>query len=192
MENYHLSIHIAFWKESMINRLSNLINRNRSAAKISQVLCSSDNAVAIVHMTRWQRPWCTICWWGKKTPALTGIQRWTGEGIFLFFHKFIYFQVRSNGNWLCTQQGSIHGAFLETPQSCIFREGSPGIWWEKKLCLESESGNNTGRHYDIYRLIWSPAKDRTVGLWAGFMVVIQVIIIILSWLLSQWSVTLVI
>ena len=29
------------WKESMINRLSNLINRNRSAAKISQVLCSS-------------------------------------------------------------------------------------------------------------------------------------------------------
>ena len=32
------------WKESMINRLSNLINRNRSAAKISQVLCSSDSA----------------------------------------------------------------------------------------------------------------------------------------------------
>ena len=27
------SIHMAFWKESMINRLSNLINRNRSAAK---------------------------------------------------------------------------------------------------------------------------------------------------------------
>ena len=33
---------MAFWKESMINRLSNLINRNRSAAKISQVLCSSN------------------------------------------------------------------------------------------------------------------------------------------------------
>ena len=32
------------FKESMINRLSNLINRNRSAAKISQVLCSSKNA----------------------------------------------------------------------------------------------------------------------------------------------------
>ena len=32
---------MAFWKESMISRLSNLINRNRSAAKISQVLCSS-------------------------------------------------------------------------------------------------------------------------------------------------------
>ena len=28
------------FKESMINRLSNLINRNRSAAKISQVFCS--------------------------------------------------------------------------------------------------------------------------------------------------------
>jgi len=41
MENYHLSIHMAFWKESMINRLSNHINRNRSAAKISQVLCST-------------------------------------------------------------------------------------------------------------------------------------------------------
>ena len=30
-----------FWKESMINRLSNLINRNRSAVKISQALCSN-------------------------------------------------------------------------------------------------------------------------------------------------------
>ena len=28
-------------KESMINRLSNLINRNRSIAKMSQVLCST-------------------------------------------------------------------------------------------------------------------------------------------------------
>ena len=35
---------MAFWKESMINWLSNLINRNRSAAKISQALCSSDDA----------------------------------------------------------------------------------------------------------------------------------------------------
>ena len=34
---------MASWKESMINRLSNLINRNRSAAKLSQVLCSSAN-----------------------------------------------------------------------------------------------------------------------------------------------------
>ena len=32
---------MAFRKDSMINRLSNLINRNRSAAKISQVLCST-------------------------------------------------------------------------------------------------------------------------------------------------------
>ena len=35
-----LEQHTTF-KESMINRLSNLINRNRSEAKISQVLCSS-------------------------------------------------------------------------------------------------------------------------------------------------------
>ena len=48
MENYNLSIHIAFWKESMINRLSNLINRNRSAAKISQVLCSSTNPACLM------------------------------------------------------------------------------------------------------------------------------------------------
>ena len=41
MENNHLSIHMASWKESMIIWLSNLINCNRSAAKISQVLCSS-------------------------------------------------------------------------------------------------------------------------------------------------------
>ena len=36
-----LLLHMAFGKESMINRLSNIINRNRSAAKISQVLCST-------------------------------------------------------------------------------------------------------------------------------------------------------
>ena len=50
MENYHLSIHMAFWKESMINRLSNLINRNRSAAKISQVLCSSQHPPAGIQL----------------------------------------------------------------------------------------------------------------------------------------------
>ena len=49
MENCHFSTHMAFWKESMINRLSNLINRNRSAAKISQVLCSSGHACLIVY-----------------------------------------------------------------------------------------------------------------------------------------------
>ena len=37
-----LEQHTTF-KESMINRFSNLINHNRSAAKISQVLCSSFN-----------------------------------------------------------------------------------------------------------------------------------------------------
>ena len=31
------------FKDSMIDQLSNLINRNRSAAKISQVLCSDEN-----------------------------------------------------------------------------------------------------------------------------------------------------
>ena len=43
---------MAFWKESMINRLSNLINRNRSAAKISQVLCSNGNSWNTVKRTR--------------------------------------------------------------------------------------------------------------------------------------------
>ena len=42
MANYPFIIHIAFWKESMINRLSNIINRNRWAAKMSQVLCSTN------------------------------------------------------------------------------------------------------------------------------------------------------
>ena len=38
---------MAFWKESMINRLSNLINRNRSAAKESKVMSSRGNAVTL-------------------------------------------------------------------------------------------------------------------------------------------------
>ena len=49
MGNYHLSIHMAFWKESMINRLSSLINRNRSAAKMSQVLCSNYHPLPAAH-----------------------------------------------------------------------------------------------------------------------------------------------
>ena len=40
-----MTIHLAFWKESMINRLSKLINRNLSAAKISQVLCFNGHAL---------------------------------------------------------------------------------------------------------------------------------------------------
>ena len=41
VENNHISIFITFAKQSMINRLSNPINRNRSAAKISKVMSSS-------------------------------------------------------------------------------------------------------------------------------------------------------
>ena len=43
VENCHISIFTTFAKQSMINRLLNTINRNRLAAKISQVLCSSDH-----------------------------------------------------------------------------------------------------------------------------------------------------
>ena len=37
----------------MINRLSNLINRNRSAAKISQVLCSNIDTIIEAHVHRY-------------------------------------------------------------------------------------------------------------------------------------------
>ena len=40
-KNCHISIFTTFAKQSMINRLSNAINRNRSAAKISKVMSSS-------------------------------------------------------------------------------------------------------------------------------------------------------
>ena len=43
---------MAFWKESMINWFSNLINRNRSAAKISQVLCSSSRSSERVRLAK--------------------------------------------------------------------------------------------------------------------------------------------
>ena len=43
VENYHMIIFTTFAKQSMINRLSNPINRNRSAAKISKVLSSIAN-----------------------------------------------------------------------------------------------------------------------------------------------------
>merc|ERR1712062_57186 len=40
-ENNHICIFTTFAKQSMINRLSNPINRNRSAAKISKVMSSN-------------------------------------------------------------------------------------------------------------------------------------------------------
>ena len=42
VENYHLSTFTTFEKQSMINRLSNPTNRNRSAAKISKVMSSNE------------------------------------------------------------------------------------------------------------------------------------------------------
>ena len=41
VENNHICIFNTFAKQSMINRLSNPINRNRSAAKISKVMSST-------------------------------------------------------------------------------------------------------------------------------------------------------
>ena len=43
VENYHMSNFTTFAKQSMINRLSNPFNRNRSAAKISKVMSSTVN-----------------------------------------------------------------------------------------------------------------------------------------------------
>ena len=44
-QNYRLSAYTASWKESMIDWLSDLLNCNRSAAKISHVLCSTSHTV---------------------------------------------------------------------------------------------------------------------------------------------------
>ena len=41
VENNHISISTTFAKQSMINRLSNHINRNRPAPKISEVMSSN-------------------------------------------------------------------------------------------------------------------------------------------------------
>ena len=48
----HISIFTTFEKQSMINRLSNPINRNRSAAKISKVM-SSTVWCLILECTSW-------------------------------------------------------------------------------------------------------------------------------------------
>ena len=45
VENYHTSIFTTLGKQSMIIRLSNPINRNRSAAKISKFMSSSKYAI---------------------------------------------------------------------------------------------------------------------------------------------------
>ena len=58
VENCHISIFTTFAKQSMINRLSNSINRNRSAAKISKVMSSSCQARADV-----RRPVKVRGWW---------------------------------------------------------------------------------------------------------------------------------
>ena len=47
VENNHISIFTAFAKQSMINRLSNPINRNCSAVKISKVMSSSQGGLQV-------------------------------------------------------------------------------------------------------------------------------------------------
>ena len=47
VENCHISIFTTFAKQSMINRLSNAINRNRSAAKISKVVSSNQHPLLL-------------------------------------------------------------------------------------------------------------------------------------------------
>ena len=47
INNTIFSIFMAFWKESMISPLSNIINHNHSTTEISQFLCSSNNPVFI-------------------------------------------------------------------------------------------------------------------------------------------------
>ena len=58
VENNHISIFTTFAKQSMINRLSNLINRNRSAAKISKVMSSNGNTLFYVNAL--QTPECQV------------------------------------------------------------------------------------------------------------------------------------
>ena len=53
VENRHISIFTTFAKQSMINRLLNAINRNRSAAKISKVMSSSNHPLYLQNFIRW-------------------------------------------------------------------------------------------------------------------------------------------
>ena len=77
---------MAFWKESMINRLSNLINRNRSAAKISQVLCSTGNA-GPERAHSWRLA-------GNKSPKCHLISSWFEKKT---YKGYIYLQRSSSG-----------------------------------------------------------------------------------------------
>ena len=61
------------WKESMINRLSNLINRNRSAAKISQVLCFNRYGVF------WVPPGESLCPDGSEYVWQRGVESFQGQ-----------------------------------------------------------------------------------------------------------------
>ena len=51
VENCHISIFTTFAKQSMINPLSNAINRNCSAAKISKVMSSSNQTIDVAAVT---------------------------------------------------------------------------------------------------------------------------------------------
>ena len=64
------------FKESMIDQLSNLINRNCSAAKISQILCSTCHMLD-PRSTRWRSPsqrssavWAQDLRWGDILPVV--------------------------------------------------------------------------------------------------------------------------
>ena len=72
VENYHMVIFTAFAKQSMINQLSNPINRNRSAAKISKVMSSSIFAMVqpLISKKVWRAQTLQSCGGLHPTPGL--------------------------------------------------------------------------------------------------------------------------
>ena len=76
-----MSIFTTFAKQSMINRLSNPINRNRSAAKISKVMSSTDYSLgAYLMATRkvlgnylWETTWGLMMKNAIVTPLPYGV-----------------------------------------------------------------------------------------------------------------------
>ena len=69
-----------FAKQSMINRLSNAINRNRSAAKISKDMSSDLNGCIYVQgVRRWFRRWWNSWLWRRKSE-----QHFTDDDVFTF------------------------------------------------------------------------------------------------------------
>ena len=111
-----MSIFTTFAKQSMINRLSNPINRNRSAAKISKVMSSTLHSNCLIRESHFLT--CCFCKRNQKKPMSWGeTNKCAYLALWFFLQKL--FNIQSE------RQSCLHVPSLKANHKCYHELSRP-------------------------------------------------------------------